>query len=45
MDYVYALDLAGTMVFAISGALAAEEYDLDFFGASVISFVTGMGRS
>ena len=43
MDYIYFLDLAGTLVFAISGTLAAEDFDLDVFGASVIAFVTAVG--
>ncbi|HAA12225.1 MAG TPA: hypothetical protein DCE41_11205 [Cytophagales bacterium] len=43
MDYIYVLDLIGTLVFAMSGALAADEYRLDFFGASVIAFVTAVG--
>lgn len=43
MDYLYALDIVGTMVFAMSGALAADEHDLDFFGASVIGFITAVG--
>ncbi|MEL6534362.1 MAG: trimeric intracellular cation channel family protein [Bacteroidota bacterium] len=43
MDYIYILDLVGTLVFAMSGALAADEYHLDFFGASVIAFVTAVG--
>lgn len=43
MSYVYVLDVVGTLVFAISGALAAEDHKLDIFGASVIGFVTAVG--
>jgi len=35
------LDLAGTAVFAISGAAAGVKYRLDVFGASVLAFVAG----
>jgi uncharacterized membrane protein YeiH len=37
-----AVDLAGTFVFAIEGALAAIEGDLDFFGVMVLSFTTAL---
>ncbi len=40
---VYIVDLAGTCVFAISGWLLASKKQLDFFGASVIAFVTAIG--
>lgn len=43
MDIIYALDLTGTFVFAISGALAAANKKLDIFGASVIAFTTAIG--
>ena len=42
-DLVYALDLAGTFVFAVSGWLLASKKQLDFFGASVIAFITAVG--
>ncbi|MCU0393651.1 MAG: TRIC cation channel family protein, partial [Thermoflexibacter sp.] len=34
MNIIYILDIIGTFVFAISGALAAEEHDLDAFGVT-----------
>lgn len=37
------LDLTGTLVFAISGAMAASTKKLDLFGASFIAFVTAVG--
>jgi uncharacterized membrane protein YeiH len=38
-----AVDLLGTLVFAIEGALAAIKGDLDFFGLMVLSFITAVG--
>lgn len=35
------LDLAGTAVFAISGAAAGVRYRLDVFGVCVVAFVAG----
>jgi len=35
------LDLGGTFVFAISGALAAARYRLDIFGVLVLAFAAG----
>lgn len=37
------LDLMGTFVFALSGAEAAKESDLDLFGIIVIAFLTACG--
>lgn len=37
------LDLIGTLVFAISGAMAASSKKLDLFGAAFIAFVTAVG--
>jgi len=37
------LDLIGTLVFAISGAMAASSKKLDLFGAAFIAFVTALG--
>lgn len=37
------LDLTGTLVFAISGAMAASTKKLDLFGATFIAFVTAVG--
>jgi uncharacterized membrane protein YeiH len=39
--FVRILDLGGTFVFAISGAVAAVNRRLDIFGVLVLSFVTG----
>jgi uncharacterized membrane protein YeiH len=43
MDIIYAIDLSGTFVFAISGALTAIQKKFDVFGATVIAFVTAVG--
>lgn len=42
-ELIYAVDLTGTFVFAVSGWLLASKKELDFFGASVISFITAIG--
>ena len=39
--FLHILDLEGTFVFAISGAVAAINQRLDLFGILVLSFVTG----
>jgi len=39
--FVHILDLGGTFVFAISGAMAAVNRRLDIFGILVLSFVAG----
>lgn len=39
---LFALDLAGTFVFGISGAIAAIEKRLDLFGVMVLAFVTAL---
>lgn len=39
--FVHVLDLGGTFVFAISGAVAAVNHRLDVFGIVVLSFVAG----
>ncbi len=39
--FVHVLDLGGTFVFAISGAVAAVNRRLDIFGILVLSFVAG----
>ena len=45
---VLVLDLAGTFVFALSGAMAAVRHRLDIFGILVVSFAAatcgGIGR-
>jgi uncharacterized membrane protein YeiH len=43
MTLTYALELIGTFVFAVSGALAAEEHELDAFGITFIAFITALG--
>lgn len=42
-DIIYVFDLLGTFVFAVSGWLLASKKKLDFFGASVIAFITAIG--
>ncbi len=42
MDFIEVFDYIGTLVFAISGTLTAANKRLDFFGATVIGFVTAM---
>jgi uncharacterized membrane protein YeiH len=41
--FIYALDLLGVTVFAISGALAAGRKSLDLLGVIVIAVVTAIG--
>ncbi|MBN3521284.1 trimeric intracellular cation channel family protein [Algoriphagus lutimaris] len=43
MDLQYALELVGTFVFAISGALAVREREHDLFGAGFTGFITAIG--
>ena len=40
---IYFLDLLGTVVFAVTGLLAARRKQLDLFGAIVIAMVTAIG--
>lgn len=42
-DVLSIIDLIGTLVFAISGAMAAASKKLDLFGAAFIAFVTAVG--
>lgn len=42
-DLIYVLDLLGTLVFAISGVIAAVEQKFDLVGAFIIGFVTALG--
>jgi uncharacterized membrane protein YeiH len=39
---LFALDMAGTFLFALEGALAAIAANLDFFGVMVLSFTTAL---
>lgn len=43
MDIIYSIDLIGTLVFAISGVLAAAEKKFDIFGAAILGMVTAVG--
>ena len=43
MTLQYALELTGTFVFAISGALAIREKEHDLFGAGFTGFITAIG--
>lgn len=40
--FLLAVDLAGTVLFALEGALAAIRGQLDFFGVMVLSFATAL---
>jgi uncharacterized membrane protein YeiH len=40
---IHALDLMGTLAFAISGAFRAVKYELDILGVIVLSIATGVG--
>lgn len=42
-DILYYADLLGTLVFAISGAMAAMRKHIDIFGATFTGFVTAIG--
>jgi len=43
MDFIYILDLVGTLVFAISGVLVAVEHKYDLVGAFILGLVTAVG--
>lgn len=43
MTTLYIIDLLGTMVFALSGAITAFEKKLDIFGVSAVAFITALG--
>lgn len=43
MNALYIIDLIGTAVFAISGALTAFDKKLDIFGVSAVAFITALG--
>lgn len=42
-SFLFIQDLIGTIVFAISGAIAARQHKMDIFGMLVLAFVTGVG--
>lgn len=41
--FYFAVDILGTIAFAISGVLVAMEKKLDLFGVSIVAFVTAIG--
>jgi len=43
LDWIYWLDIIGTMVFAISGVLTAIDNKFDIIGSAVIGLVTAVG--
>jgi uncharacterized membrane protein YeiH len=43
MSIQYVSELAGTLFFAISGVLATEDKDRNWFGVSFTAFVTAIG--
>lgn len=43
MDLEYIFELVGTYVFAISGVLASEDQDQNWFGAAFTGFITAIG--
>ncbi|MDO4697149.1 MAG: trimeric intracellular cation channel family protein [Pasteurellaceae bacterium] len=42
-SFLFIQDLIGTIVFAISGTMAARQHKMDIFGMFVLAFVTGVG--
>jgi uncharacterized membrane protein YeiH len=40
--FLHALDIAGTMAFAVSGAVRGVRHNLDILGVTVLSIVTGV---
>jgi len=40
---IYALDILGTIIFAVTGAVRAIRYRFDFFGIVVLACVVGVG--
>lgn len=43
MNFQYYLELLGTFFFAVSGALAMQDHDQDWFGAGFTGFITAIG--
>jgi len=43
LSFIYAADLLGTMVFAISGVLAVSDRGFDWMGAVFTGFITAIG--
>jgi uncharacterized membrane protein YeiH len=42
-NWIFILDIIGTVVFAISGWLTASKKELDYFGGIIIAIVTAVG--
>jgi uncharacterized membrane protein YeiH len=40
---IYFLDIFGTFIFALTGAIKAVKYELDIFGVTILSIATGIG--
>ena len=43
MEFIFLVEIIGTVAFAISGALAAIEKDLDHFGICFLAIITAVG--
>lgn len=43
MNILYLIEIVGTMVFTISGALAGRDKKLDMFGIAAVGFITAIG--
>ena len=43
MDFVFCLELIGTIAFAISGALVAVEKKMDILGVAILGMTTAVG--
>ncbi len=43
MEFIFYVELIGTVAFAISGALAAIEKDLDYYGIAFLAIITAVG--
>ncbi len=43
MNWIYTIDLIGTLIFAISGALAGIDKKLDLLGVTILGLVTAIG--
>lgn len=42
-SFLFIQDLIGTIVFAVSGAMAARQHKMDIFGMFILAFVTAVG--
>jgi uncharacterized membrane protein YeiH len=43
MNFINIIDVIGTFAFAISGVLAGLKSKFDFFGVTILAFVTAVG--